>query len=381
MSIPYNPDDKFMSNQNMNAKYEYNITPIGKGSFATVYLGHDKNKRQVAIKKINITKISIKLLHKFKIEMEIVKILNHMNIIKTFETFKTNNNIYVVMEYCNNNTLFEYIKENYNYTTNKEKNVLNIIYQIKNAFEYLYELNIFHRDLKPKNILIHKVSDTTSIVKLADFGFAKIYDKDFFSDDGYCELENTFCGTPLYMAPEILINNKFNVKGDLWSIGIILYEMLYGYVPYDKPRNISDLIKMIKTTPIIFSYNYSENVITLVKSLLQSDPLKRIDWNDFFDHEVFDYLHSIELCTNSIKRASNKKSSNPNNIPNNSNNLNISNYIDKDGEEMYKDFIVINQQEIDKLKTYYSYKEESSSIIKILSESYNYLFGSSPKSI
>jgi serine/threonine-protein kinase ULK/ATG1 len=379
MSIPNdNPDDKFMSNQNVNAKYEYDISPIGKGSFASVYLGQDKNKRQVAIKKINITKISIKLLHKFNIEMEIVKTFNHINIVKTIETFKTINNIYVVMEYCNNNTLFEYIKENYKYTSDKEKNVLKIISQIKNAFEYLYELNIFHRDLKPKNILIHKTSEVTSTVKIADFGFAKIYDRDFFSDDGYCELENTFCGTPLYMAPEVLINNKFNIKCDLWSIGVIFYEMLYGYVPYDKPRNINELKKMIETQHIsfpsnysenvimFFPYNYSEKVIILVKSLLQYDPLKRIDWIDFFDNDIF--------------KNPEKKISSPINIPNNLN-INKSNYIDKDGEEMYKDYIVINQQEIEKLKTYYSYKEESSSIIKILSESYNYLFGTSPKSI
>jgi len=370
MSYPNNNlDDKFMSNKNINAKYEYNVTPIGVGSFASVYLGQDKNKKQVAIKKINITKISVKLLHKFNIEMEIVKTLNHVNIVKTIETFKTTNNIYVVMDYCNNNTLFEYIKENYKYTPDKEKNVLKIINQIKNAFEYLYELNIFHRDLKPKNILLHKMSEMTTIVKIADFGFAKIYDKDFFSDDGYCELENTFCGTPLYMAPEVLINNKFNIKCDLWSIGIIFYEMLYGYVPYDKPRNIHELKKIIESQSIAFPSNYSENVITLVKSLLEYDPLNRIDWIDFFENDVFKTPNSITFDTNSTK-----KPSKPINIIK-------SNYIDKDGEEMYKDYIVINQKEIQKLKTYYSYKDESNSIIKILSESYNYLFGTSPKSI
>jgi hypothetical protein len=180
------------------------------------------------------------------------------------------------------------------------------------------------------------------------------------------------------MAPEVLINNKFNIKCDLWSIGVIFYEMLYGYVPYDKPRNINELKKMIETQHIsfpsnysenvimFFPYNYSEKVIILVKSLLQYDPLKRIDWIDFFDNDIF--------------KNPEKKISSPINIPNNLN-INKSNYIDKDGEEMYKDYIVINQQEIEKLKTYYSYKEESSSIIKILSESYNYLFGTSPKSI
>jgi serine/threonine protein kinase len=386
MSTNDNTDDTFMSNKNVNAKYEYNITPIGKGSFASVYLGQDRNKKQVAIKKINIAKISIHLLHKFKLEMDIVKTLNHINIVKTHETFKTINNIYIVMEYCNNETLFEYIKENYKYTVDKEKNVLKIINQIKNAFEYLYELNIFHRDLKPKNILIHKQSETILIVKIADFGFAKIFDKEYFSDDGYCNLENTFCGTPLYMAPEILLNNKFNIKCDLWSIGVIMYEMLYGYVPYDKPRNMNELKKMIKTQSIsfpsryaYFSYNYSENVIALVKILLHIDPIKRIDWIDFFDHDAFNYQNSFKLF-DKPKREPEKKSSNPINIPNNLN-VNQSNYIDKDGEEMYKDFIVINQHEIEKLKTCYSYKEESSSIIKIVSESYNYLFGSSPKSV
>ena len=363
-------DDKFMSNTTINAKYEYNDIPIGKGSFASVYLGKDKNGKQVAIKKINIKEISSKLLEKFKIEMDIAQTLDNINIVKTFETFKTMNNIYVVMEYCNNNTLYEYIKESYKYNTtkeNKEINVLYIVRQIKNAFDYLYELNIFHRDLKPKNILIHKTTETNLIVKIADFGFAKIYDKNSFSDDGYCDLENTFCGTPLYMAPEILINNKFNIKVDLWSIGVIIYELLYGHVPYNKPRNMNELKKMMKIQTIPFPFNYSENITNLLESLLQIDPLKRIDWDDFFEHIVFD--KNSRKIHNDSKKVSK------------SININKSVYISDDGEEMYKDYIVINQQEIDKLKTCYSYKDESSSIMKILSESYNYLFRNSPKSV
>lgn len=134
------------------------------------------------------------------------------------------------MEYCDSGDLRTYLKKPI-----KEKWCQFFFCQLANGLKYLDKYNILHRDIKPKNILL---TNKKKVLKIADFGFAKKQSKNI-------KLHETICGSPLYMAPEIMENNKYNNQTDLWSIGMILYEMLYGFHPYESCKNIRQLLSMI----------------------------------------------------------------------------------------------------------------------------------------
>lgn len=129
--------------------------------------------------------------------------------------------------------------------------------QIKSAYEELYANKILHRDLKPSNILFHDGK-----IKLADFGFCKQLLKEE-------DIGNSIIGTPAYMAPEIIQGHTYDYRADLWSLGIILYQMVYGFLPYED-KGMARLGKLIKNTKLKFplTRNASEGLINLIKKLL-----------------------------------------------------------------------------------------------------------------
>ena len=142
---------------------------------------------------------------------------------------KTVNNFYFVYEFCNGGTLENQLKER---GTLQEKIALNYFSQIVAAFKILNKHNIMHRDLKPENLLLHD-----GIIKLADFGFCKPL-KDAR------DLSQTMLGSPIYMAPEILKGEVYTMKADIWSLGVVLYEMIYGFCPFEE-KTIARLISLI----------------------------------------------------------------------------------------------------------------------------------------
>ena len=145
------------------------------------------------------------------------------------------------------------------------------------GLQYLINNNIIHRDLKPQNILV--TNDFN--IRITDFGFARKFEKD--------TLLNTLCGSPMYMAPEIINKQDYSIKSDLWSVGIIIYQMFYGKVPFDV-NNFVQLIKKINNDKIKYDIKgiiISEQGLDILKSLLTIDVYKRISWNDFFYHPWF----------------------------------------------------------------------------------------------
>jgi serine/threonine-protein kinase ULK/ATG1 len=149
--------------------------------------------------------------------------------------------------------------------------------QIASGLHYLHSLNLIHRDLKPHNILLSKNGN----IKIADFGFVKDYTENNMFD--------TLCGSPIYMAPEILQYKKYDAKVDLWSIGIILYEMLSAEPPFIASNHIQ-LLKTIETTKFKFQKNIiiSTDCINIIESLLVVNPKERISFDDFFNHPFFE---------------------------------------------------------------------------------------------
>ena len=170
------------------------------------------------------------------------------------------------MELCDTD-LYSYIQ----ITTLSEEDTKFIIRQIIEAIKYIMDNNIVHRDLKPHNILINK---STKEIKLCDFGFAREFKDTLLTD--------TVCGSPLYMAPELLQNQKYNIKSDVWSLGIIMYEIVMKNHPF-KSNNISDLINKINNNkPILTNSSFSIECKELINNLLIVDYTKRLDWNDVF---------------------------------------------------------------------------------------------------
>ncbi len=263
-----------MERQEKIGNYTYYPAPVGQGSFSLVYKAqHMVTGNIVAIKKINFTQNITK--DHIESEIKIMKKLKHKNIVQLFEAiYDEYNNVYLVMEYCDYGNLSSFLKGK----PLKEKYVKNFMKQIASSTKYLLSYNIIHRDIKPQNIMM--IDKET--IKLTDFGFAKIFNSD---ED---KMAQTICGSPIYMAPEIIKCNNYSIKTDLWSIGIILYEMSIGKPPY-KARTHIELIHKIDTEPIyvpmaLFTSNECRQ---LIYKLLQKNPDKRITWDEFFNHKWF----------------------------------------------------------------------------------------------
>ena len=264
-----------MSNFNTTFKikdYVVDRRRIGKGSFSTIYkCKHNITDKTYALKEITIDKNKNKT--SIKREFEIMRKLNHENIVKIHDVIIDTqlNNIYFIMDYYEYGDLSNFLKKQ----PLKEKFTRKYMKQLSNGLKYLLDNNILHRDLKPQNILLSKNYD----VKITDFGFATYYTKD--------TIINTLCGSPMYMAPEIITKNGYDYKSDLWSVGIILYEMLHGYTPFNV-QNFIELIKEIKKKNISIKVDVSEECKDLIYSLCKTNPNERIGWNDFFNHKWFD---------------------------------------------------------------------------------------------
>jgi len=261
--------EKNFGNKFVIGDYLVEYRRIGRGSFSSVYRGYCQNTdKTVAVKKIELDSVK-KIKQRIKKEIKICKMLKHPNVIETYDVIhdKMGGNIYIIMEYCEGGHLGNLLKNK----PISEKEAKNYMKQIANGLQYLMDNSILHRDLKPQNIMVNKDNN----LKIADFGFARYFQVDTVAE--------TLCGTPLYMAPEIMKDRKYNYKSDLWSVGVILYQMVYGKRPY-YAANILDLLKTIENDKLSFSneISISSECKDLIFQLLQTKPNNRIEWIDFF---------------------------------------------------------------------------------------------------
>jgi len=257
---------------------------IGHGAFAVVFVGHSKSnpEQQVAIKQITKKQLakSQSLLEKeIKILKELTK-LKHENLVALLDCKESQNNVYLVMEYCNGGDLADYLQTR---QTLSEDTIAIFFRQIAAAIRACHEHNVVHRDLKPQNILLShpdknnpRVQDI--ILKIADFGFAR------FLSDGV--MAGTLCGSPMYMAPEVIRSLQYDGKADLWSIGTIMYQCLTGKAPFQAqtPQALKQFYERnINLAPSIPS-STSRELTDLIVRILKRNPKERIDYEEFFNH-------------------------------------------------------------------------------------------------
>lgn len=241
---------------------------LGSGQYGNVYLSTTQNGSKYAIKMISNTKLlkNPRLLSFLQSEIEILTKISHPNIVHLETNFRSQNNFYLVYEYCNGGTLEDYIKYHNNI---KEKDALKLFSQILSGFNAIISNKIMHRDLKPSNILFND-----GIVKIADFGFCKLLENNN-------EMAKTMVGSPLYMAPEVLKGLDYDKKADIWSLGVILYEMITGVCPFED-KTIFRLMNKIEKEELVFPDNIeiSKKTQELIRKILKINPIERIDLDE-----------------------------------------------------------------------------------------------------
>uniref|UniRef100_A0A673A0Q7 non-specific serine/threonine protein kinase n=1 Tax=Sphaeramia orbicularis TaxID=375764 RepID=A0A673A0Q7_9TELE len=266
---------------------------IGHGAFAVVFKGRHKEKRnwEVAIKCINKKNLakSQSLLSK---EIKILKELKHDNIVRLLDYQEMGGCVYLVMEYCNGGDLAEYLHSK---GTLSEDTIRIFVQQIAQAMKVLQSRGILHRDLKPQNILLchperRRSSPTNICIKIADFGFARHLQTN--------TMAATLCGSPMYMAPEVIMSQNYDARADLWSIGTIIYQCLTGKAPFhaSTPQELRFFYESNRTLLPSIPKETSSHLRHLLLGLLQRNHKERISFDEFFHHPFLETGSSIKKC-------------------------------------------------------------------------------------
>lgn len=261
-----------MESFHMKTVGKYKIDQLlGSGSFGKVYQCTDTDTHQLyAIKVISLDLIrENKLELQLKKEFTLLKKLNHENIIKLTETLRTKKFIFLITELICGGDLYDYLNTN---GPMCEKDAQRIFGQIINAVDYCHAKGIVHRDLKDSNILLTNDQN----VKIADFGFANVCVKPE-------DLLSTICGTMSYCAPEILIHKPYSYPVDIFAIGVILFLIVSGFLPFDDPDN-EELLKQTIECTYTMPAKFSPQLKDLISKLLIKEPDKRITIKDIKKH-------------------------------------------------------------------------------------------------
>ena len=264
-------DDKEQIIKGKNKTYVISKT-LGKGTFGKVKLAYNqenKNEKYACkiLLKSNIKDEDDNL--RCKREMDILKKMHHVNVVRTYEIISTETTFYIFMDFCSKGELFNYIVVKQRLS---EKKSAFFYYQLINGIEYIHKKGVCHRDLKPENLLLTEKNK----LKIIDFGLSNYFNGN---------LLETPCGSPCYASPEMVRGHKYDgFKIDIWSSGIILYAMLCGYLPFEEMEN-DDCNEVLFKNIMECNVEYPPEFIppdakNLLRKILVKDPRKRIDIED-----------------------------------------------------------------------------------------------------
>uniref|UniRef100_UPI0037E8D34F serine/threonine-protein kinase ULK1 isoform X2 n=1 Tax=Semicossyphus pulcher TaxID=241346 RepID=UPI0037E8D34F len=259
---------------------------IGHGAFAVVFKGRHREKHdwEVAVKCINKKNLakSQTLLGK---EIKILKELKHENIVALLD-----------FQYCNGGDLADYLHSK---GTLSEDTIRVFLQQIAGAMRVLQAKGIIHRDLKPQNILLsypagRKSHSNNTCIKIADFGFARYLQNNMMAA--------TLCGSPMYMAPEVIMSQNYDAKADLWSIGTIVFQCLTGKAPFQasSPQDLRLFYEKNKTLSPNIPRETSNHLRHLLMGLLQRNHKDRMDFDDVFSHPFLEASSSMKKTTPTV---------------------------------------------------------------------------------
>ena len=252
--------------------------------------------------KITKQKVALKIYEKFKIsdgqrkasvnrEISLLKRLNHPHIIKLYETIDTPKQLYLVMELAPGRSLRSYIRSK---SSRKllERDAFKVFRQIMSGIEYCHKMNVTHRDIKMENILI----DDDLNVKLIDFGFSICVPS--------TQRLKIFCGTPSYMAPEIVAKKEYlGPPTDIWSLGILLFTLIVGHYPF---RGISerDLFRNIMKGVVVYPIDMSAEARSLIAKMISVNPTKRPTATEVMSEPIMGEEYGSESTTaSSVSRS------------------------------------------------------------------------------
>ncbi|XP_053478073.1 serine/threonine-protein kinase DCLK2 isoform X3 [Ictalurus furcatus] len=249
---------------------------IGDGNFAVVKECVERSTgKEFALKIIDKNKCRGKE-HLIESEVAVLRRVKHPNIIMLMEEVDTPSELYLVMELVKGGDLFEAITSSTKYT---EKDASAMVYNLAAALKYLHKMNIVHRDIKPENLLVCEYPDGTKSLKLGDFGLATVVEGPLY----------TVCGTPTYVAPEIIAESGYGIKVDIWAAGVITYILLCGFPPFRSENNVQEeLFEQILQGHVDFPSPYWDNITDSAKELigqmLQVNPEMRYTAEDILCH-------------------------------------------------------------------------------------------------
>ena len=250
---------------------------LGAGSFGHVYLvSHKITKAQYAIKAIDKRdKSNQSEKPYFRREIEVMYKIHHPNVVKLYGHFEDNNYCYFIMEYIAKGNIYELIPHDNKKKLNT-KIVASLMKGVISAVYYLHHMKpiIIHRDIKPENVLL----GDGLIAKLTDFGWSNYMQED--------EKRQTVCGTPIYLAPEIIKEEGHDEKVDIWCIGVLLFELLTGSVPF-LGNDIDTLKENILHLRISWPKDINNDAKNLIKKILKLDPKARISLEEMLKHPFF----------------------------------------------------------------------------------------------
>ncbi|XP_027354272.1 CBL-interacting serine/threonine-protein kinase 5-like [Abrus precatorius] len=237
---------------------------LGKGTFAKVYYGKEiSTGESVAIKVINKEQVKKEgMMEQIKREISVMRLVRHPNIVELKEVMATKTKIFFVMEYVRGGELFAKISKG----KLKEDLARKYFHQLISAVDYCHSRGVSHRDLKPENLLL----DDNENLKISDFGLSALPEQ--LRYDG---LLHTQCGTPAYVAPEILRKKGYDgSKADIWSCGVVLYVLLAGFLPF-QDENLMTMYNKVLRAEFQFPPWFSSESRRLISKILVADPAKR----------------------------------------------------------------------------------------------------------
>ena len=279
-------DSLTISTGSTNLTKDYIIgKEIGNGKFGVIKLCTNKTTgKQFALKILCKKNMDLNDLDLVRTEIEILKICQHPNIIKLYETFENSEYFYIIMEYCSGSDLFSYIEKSKFKLT--EKKACEIIFKLCRALYYIHSYGIIHRDLKPENILMTDNSSKADI-RILDFGLSKILGPDETCNEPY--------GTLSYCAPEVIKGENYNKQADLFSVGVITYLLLCGQLPFNHKDSEKEIVRLTLYEEPSFKSkvwkNISSEAIDFIKGMLKKNPKDRFSIKEAIEHNWFKKIY------------------------------------------------------------------------------------------